>query len=165
MYPDQRRKPTRLRSYDYRTPALYHVVNCTQLRECRFGAIEESTMCLSDAGAMIADVWVSIPDHFPSVSLDAYMVMPNHLHGVVFIEPKGAIPTTSLGEVVKWFKSITTSRYSHGVHNLGWPPYDGRLWQRNYYDHIVRDDRDLERIRVYIENNPATWENDDLHIP
>jgi REP element-mobilizing transposase RayT len=86
--------------------------------------------------------------------------MPNHHHGILFIEPQ---PDDALGEVMQWFKTVTTVRYSHGVRNHGWPPYDRRLWHRNYYDHIVRNDRDLERIRLYIEHNPANWSTDDYY--
>lgn len=64
---------------------------------------------------------------------------------------------------MKWFKSISTNRYIHGVRDHGWPRFDGHLWQRNYYDHIVRNDADLDRIRQYIENNPATWDADQLY--
>ncbi|MGI8482988.1 MAG: transposase [Thermomicrobiales bacterium] len=165
MYPDRQRKPTRLREYDYRTPALYHVVMCTHHRTCRFGTIEHNAMEINEAGVMISDVWTAIPAHFPRVSLDAFVVMPNHVHGIIWIEPDEFETAPSLGDVAKWFKSVTVSRYSQGVHQRGWPPYDAHLWQRNYYDHIVRDDRDLDRIRLYIEHNPSTWANDDLHIP
>lgn len=64
---------------------------------------------------------------------------------------------------MKWFKTVTTVRYSHAVRALGWPPYDRRLWHRNFYDHVVRDDRDLDRIRGYIESNPANWNTDRFH--
>jgi REP element-mobilizing transposase RayT len=153
----------RLQSYDYRTPGLYHVVICTQHHESRFGGVSDSTLFLNEIGEMVIDVWSGIPRHYEDVALDAMVVMPNHVHGIVWIDPEATERAPALGDVVKWFKSITTSRYSDGVHRLGWAPYDGRLWQRNYYDHIVRDERDLERIRLYIEHNPATWEDDDLH--
>lgn len=91
--------------------------------------------------------------------------MPNHHHGIVWIEPKpDDTPGPSLGDIMQWFKTVTTVRYSDGVHSLGWPPYDRRLWHRNYYDHIIRDDRDLNRIRKYIENNPSNWNTDDFYM-
>lgn len=162
--PERWRKPTRLRGYDYRTPALYHVVITTQGNICRFGEVRDGVMAPNDIGAMITEIWEAIPLTFPQVSLDASVIMPNHLHGIVFIEPgPDDMPGVSLGDIMKWFKAITTTRYSRGVHDLGWPPYDRRLWHRNYYDHIVRDDRDLERIRAYIEANPARWSTDRFH--
>ncbi len=164
-YPNRGRKPTRLREFDYRTPALYHIVMCTHDRSARFGMIENDAMQVNAAGAMIVNVWAAIPAHFPAISLDAFVVMPNHVHGIIWIESGEIETSSSLGDVVKWFKSVTVSRYSQGVHWDKWSPYDSHLWQRNYYDHIIRDERDLDRIRLYIEHNPSTWENDDLHIP
>lgn len=164
MKTERRRKPTRLTGYDYRTPSLYHVVTCTHQSICRFGAVHDGSMAANAIGNTILEIWKAIPRTFPTVSLDASMVMPNHHHGIVWIEPKpDGTPGPSLGDIMKWFKTVTTVRYSDGVHNLGWPPYDRRLWHRNYYDHIVRDDRDLDRIRVYIENNPSNWNTDDFY--
>lgn len=163
MCADAYRKPTRLRGYDYRTPAMYHVVICTLHRKCWFGHIHEACMSSNAIGTMIDNVWTAIPRQFQTVQLDAFIVMPNHLHGLVFIEPRldGAM-AASLNDVIRWFKSMTTVRYSRGVRDLGWPPYDRAMWQRSYYDHIVRDDRDLERLRDYIEANPANWNTDQL---
>ena len=162
--PERWRKRTRLHGYDYRTPALYHIVTCAQGNICRFGTVRDSLMHSNAIGDMIRDVWDAIPETFPTVSLDASIVMPNHHHGILWIEPQpDSTLGPSLGDVMKWFKTVTTVRYSHGVHNLGWPPYNRRLWHRNYYDHIVRDDRDLYRIRRYIENNPANWNTDDFY--
>ena len=157
----RRRRPTRLRGYDYRTPALYHVVTTTNGHVCYFGDVRENIMLPNAAGEMIGDIWQDIPRQFPTVSLDAWIVMPNHVHGIIFIEPQSDNAlTVSLGDVMKWLKAITATRYSRGVHDHGWPPYDGKLWHRNYYDHIIRDDQDLDRVRDYIERNPANWKED-----
>jgi len=148
-----------LRGYDYRTPALYHVVTCTHQGVSRFGAVREGIMHLSPAGTMIHEVWEAIPETFPFVSLDASVVMPNHHHGILFIEPQADEQLgVALGDVMRWFKTITTVRYSHGVRHQGWASYNRRLWHRNYYAHILRDERDLERVREYIEGNPANWD-------
>jgi len=105
-------------------------------------------------GDMIQEIWEEIPQTFPGVSLDASVIMPNHLHGIIWLQPQpNEAPGPSLGDIMQWFKTVTTVRYSHGVHNSGWPPYNRRLWHRNYYDHIVRDDRDLDRIRLYREQS------------
>lgn len=164
MRSDRRWKSTRLRGYDYRTPSLYHVVTCTHQSICRFGTVHDGDMHPNAIGDMVQEIWDAIPDAFPPVSLDASIIMPNHHHGIVFVEPQPDGTTgPSLGDIMKWFKTVTTVRYSHGVHGLGWPPYDRRLWHRNYYDHIVRNDRDLDRIRIYIDANPANWHSDDFY--
>lgn len=98
--------------------------------------------------------------------LDSFVLMPNHLHGIIHITEVGAIPgrphgaAPTLGTVVAWFKSMTTNAYGRGVRNDGWPAFEGRLWQRNYYEHIIGNERDLDAVREYIFNNPARWESD-----
>lgn len=144
----RRRKNPRLREYDYRTPGLYHVVTGTRHNICHFGAIRDSTMIPNEIGLMIDEIWNAIPEKFPTVSLDASIVMPNHFHGIIFLESQpNDVLGVSLGRVMQWFKTVTTVRYSRGVRELGWPPYDKKFWHRNYYEHIVRDERDLDRIR------------------
>ena len=91
--------------------------------------------------------------------------MPNHLHGVLLIEPSGGAMTESrrrlsLGEVIQRFKTFTTTRYIKGVRTLGWEAFPGRLWQRNYFEHIIRDEEALNQIRTYIERNPLEWDAD-----
>jgi len=112
---------------------------------------------------MVSNVWRDIPLTFPRVTLDSWVLMPNHFHGLLMLDADDIETNPRLGDVMKWFKSITTNRYIHGVKDRGWPRFDGHLWQRNYYDHIVRNDVDLDRIRTYIENNPGTWEADQLY--
>lgn len=162
--PDQWRRATRLRGYDYRTPALYHVVTTTAGNICRFGEVQDGVMVLNEIGEMIFTHWNAIPEKFPTVSLDAWVIMPNHLHGLIFIEPQPwDVPGVALGDIMKWFKGITGHRYSRGVRDNGWPHVGRAFWHRNYYDHIVRDERDLDRIRTYIANNPANWNTDRLY--
>jgi REP element-mobilizing transposase RayT len=161
----RRRKSMRLQGFDYRTPSLYHVVNCTRYGIHRFGAVEEGIMQPNEIGEMILNIWDEIPAQFPTVSLDASVLMPNHHHGIIWIEDRPDEESgPALGDIMRWFKTVTTIRYSHGVHMLGWEPYERRFWHRNYYDHIIRDDRDLNRIRLYIEHNPATWKTDDFYL-
>ena len=160
-----RRKPTRLPGFDYRAPGPYLVTVCCQHREHRFGRIFDEAVNPSPAGQMVADIWTSIPDRFPTVVLDLFVVMPNHIHGLLWFEP-GATPShPALGDVIGWFKAVTTNRYIHGVRTAGWPPYDRSLWQRTFHEHIVRNDADMDRIRTYIANNPATWHEDRYHEP
>jgi putative transposase len=120
MDPERRRKPTRLRGYDYRTPALYHVVANTQGNICQFGTVQNGLMQSNAIGQMIQEIWDAIPESFPGASLETSIVMPNHHHGIVFIEPgDDNAPRPSLGGIMKWFKTVTTVRYSRGVREAG----------------------------------------------
>ena len=106
-------------------------------------------------------VWTELPGRFLSAAIDEFIVMPNHVHGIVVITGKAVGESAlSLGSVVGAFKSLTTDDYIRGVDSEGWQPFDGRLWQRNYYEHVVRDVKDLERIRDYISTNTARWSED-----
>jgi putative transposase len=107
-----------------------------------------------------------LPDKFPFVVLDSFVLMPNHLHGIVHITEVGALPgrphgaAPTLGTMVAWFKSMTTNAYIRGVKDDGWPVLEARIWQRNYYEHIIRNERDLDSIREYLLNNPTSWDSD-----
>ena len=145
---------------------------CTQDRQHVFGEVVDGEMRLNDAGRMALSEWEALPRRFPTIDLDAFVIMPNHVHGIIVITqtPIGATTgaTTrvapTVGDVVGAFKSITTVLYTRGVKQSGWPPFVGRLWQRNDYEHIIRDERESERIREYILNNPANWANDEDSI-
>jgi REP element-mobilizing transposase RayT len=155
----------RLRGYDYATPGEYFVTICAAQRACLFGAIKDHQVELSPAGVMIESWWHSIPRRFPCVVLDAMIVMPNHVHGVVILtaqpeSPDGAAPPT-LSDVMHWFKTRTTIDYGLGVKTLGWTPYHRNLWQPKFHDHIVRSEHALDRICSYIEANPSQWPHDD----
>jgi len=164
---------------------------------------------LNDAGRLVQSVWDAIPDHYPGVDVDTFVIMPNHIHGIVELAPVGARPRAcpddrracpddrrvcrvdkgqphdddgqpqgvapterpgiarvdgrkrmSLPDVVHRFKSLTTARYRHAVHQHGWRPFPGRLWQRNYYEHVIRTARALLRIREYMISNPSCWDTD-----
>jgi REP element-mobilizing transposase RayT len=201
------RRSIRLKEYDYSSVGAYFVTACTQERLCLFGDIADGVMCLNDAGRMVADWWLRLPDRFPGVAVDEYVVMPNHFHGIITItdnadtspvgappcgcpgfdvsppcgcpgfdvsppcgcppldstaksgRPRGAAPT--LGDVIDWFKTMTTNAYIKGVKNADWPPFPGRFWQRNYYERVIRDDAELNGIREYIQCNPANWAGDE----
>ena len=116
------------------------------------------------AGQMVEMIWRSLPDKFPSAALDLFQVMPNHLHfGIWVAWPAVApdiTPSPSLIQMMQWFKSLTTAKYRHGVKQEGWTRYPGKLWQRSYFDHIVRSQQTLDKIRHYIDTNPARWQWD-----
>ena len=166
------RRSLRLKGYDYTQAGAYFVTICTQDRACLFGEVVGDAMRLNDAGRMVVAEWERLAKRFPGVELDAFVVMPNHVHGILVItDPVGAglVPahdgaTTrvapTVGDIVGAFKSRTTVGYIHGVKARGWPPFRRRLWQRNYYEHIIRHDESLNRIRRHIAENPLRWHLD-----
>jgi len=141
-------------------------------------------MRVNDAGRMVQSVWEELPRHYAGMEIDAFVAMPNHIHGIIMLvdgdvvgagprarpdnrksrpldgQPRGVAPTMSLPDGVHRFKSLTTARYRQGVTEKGWPPFCHRLWQRNYYEHIIRGEGELDRIRLYIGDNPMMWEMD-----
>ena len=152
----------RKRGHDYSSPGIYFVTICIERRTCLLGEVLDGEMFHSNAGVVIDSWWHTIPNHFPSVELDAMVVMPNHLHGVLHIgtDPEATSPT-SLPKVMHWFKNRSTYDYILGVRLEGWPRFPGKLWQDTYHDRIVRNERELERIRTYIEANPVNWAADE----
>jgi putative transposase len=160
-YPDQHhRHSIRLRGYNYAQPGMYFVTICLQHREHLFGAITDRGMALSAAGQMIQSALIEIPQPFPYITIDTYVVIPDHVHVIVQI----ASPTEGitrklvrLGDVIGGFKSLTTPAYIRGVHQRGWPAFAQRLWQRNYFERVVRTERELHTTRTYIVNNPQRW--------
>ncbi len=241
----QHRRSIRLRGYDYTQAGAYFVTIVTQDRACLFGEVVDGHMRLNDAGRMVAAEWDALRTRFINIDLDAFVVMPNHIHGVIVItgpigtdgstvgaplvgaqfttgaETTGAtvgaplvgaqstraivgaplvgaqsttgdivgaplvgaqsrtraqigattrvaptiVPMTTMrgravGHIVGAFKSFTTVAYTRGFNTQGWSPFRGRLWQRNYFEHIVRNEESLHRIRQYITDNPAHWTDD-----
>lgn len=154
------RRSIRLRHYDYSQRGVYYVTVVTQDRACLFGQVIDALVQLSGAGLMVQSEWESLPCRFPDVELDEFVVMPNHFHGILVLADRDAATPAKLGGVVGAWKSIVTDAYIRGVRESGWEPFRRRLWQRNYWEHIVRDESDLHRIREYIRNNPANWELD-----
>lgn len=160
-----RRRSIRLRGHDYAAPRAYFVTICTHGRLCVFGSICGGQLTLSPAGHMVAAILRALPERFPAIEPDALVIMPNHVHAIIATTSSLAEPAARppLGAIVGALKSLTTNAYARGVREQGWRPFEGRLWQRNYYERIVRDEADLGRVRAYIEQNPARWEEDDLH--
>ena len=172
------RRSLRLQGYDYSRAGAYFVTICTQNHECKFGKIADGRIQLNDAGKMVQAVWDEIPTHYNGIEIDEFVIMPNHFHGIVIIV-NGFLPCysdsehlfdslnpnkLSLSEVVHRFKTMTTKRYTDGVRQNGWPSFPGRLWQRNYWERVVRNELELRQIREYIQNNPSQWEMDKLFV-
>jgi putative transposase len=179
------RKSIRLKGYDYSAPGCYFITICTNERKCLFGEIIDKGMVLNDAGKMVHLVWNELPLFYQNISVDTFIVMPNHIHGIIVIQssinvgagpcacpsdsevengqPQGGAPTNlniSLPDVIHRFKSLTTNKYIKGVKQNNWKPFNDKLWQRNYYEHVTRNEIDLSDTREYILNNPYKWHLD-----
>ena len=182
--PDEHhRRSIRRPGYDYAAAGAYFVTLCAHNRSCLFGEVVNGEMVLNDAGRMVARVWQSLPERFTGIDLDEFLVMPNHMHGVLLIRPDpprrdeprvrpaphGGEPAParphgtaegSLGRILQAFKSITTTQYIEGVTNQGWRRFSGHLWQRDYFDHVIRNQWSFEAICSYVRTNPQRWEQD-----
>ena len=197
LEPAQRRS-IRLRGYDYAQAGAYFITICTHNRTHLFGTIAAGTVLTNAAGNAAADCWLQIPVHFPNVELDQWVVMPNHIHGILVIttpiegafvaeahtaataqaqanaaahltspakekpqsphRPRPSGTAGTIGSIVRGFKIGVTNW--HRRQSIAAP-----IWQRNYWEHIVRDESQMQRIQNYIINNPAQWDSDSLREP
>ena len=176
-----RRCSLRLQGFDYSRPGAYFVTICTYRRECLLGEISNGEMRLSDAGLTAQVIWGELPDHYPYITLDAFVIMPNHVHGIVMLtdstDTVGAGLKPALGKIDEQragFKPAPTGRKRHGLPEIirAFKTFSSRrinqfrearglpVWQRNYYEHVIRNDRILNAIRNYIEANASQWGND-----
>ena len=188
------RNSNRLPNYDYSQIGAYFITIVTQNRACLLGSIVDGEMILNDVGKMIDQVFQEMPRVIKGIEVNPYQIMPNHVHAIIslnqFIEasylnlPVGAdlrvcpgqpqrVALTDDGKVgnritlfnvLQRFKSLTTRRYINGVQRSNWAPFKNRLWQRNYYEHIVRDEHDYQSIVEYIKLNPQNWDKDEEHL-
>lgn len=164
------RRSIRLKDYDYSQSGAYFVTVCTQNRECLFGEITDGEMVLNEFGKIVADEWIKTGEIRDEIELDAWVVMPNHFHGIVIIcrgdRPVAPTPAAlpgprpkSIGSLMSGFKSAVTKRINEIRNTPGIS-----VWQRNYYEHIIRNEKSLENIRNYIIYNPAQWEEDENNL-
>ncbi len=154
------RKTIRLPGYDYSKDGAYFVTICIHQRRCLLGKIVQDCMRLNEAGKMVQFFWNNISTHYAGISLDAFQIMPNHLHGILFFNKA----EFSLSTVINRFKTITTRQYIHNVYQNNWPVFDGNLSQRNYYEHIIRHEEALDLAREYTINNPKNWTKDKMYL-
>jgi putative transposase len=211
------RHSIRLKGYDYGRAGAYFVTTVNQGRLCVYGEIVNGEMFLNAAGQMIEKWWLELNHKFPTIETDAYVVIPNHFHGIIIITddagetavgadlvgadlrvrpaegegghigpplPKPPLPDApqsaaiaadadetgvgadlrvrpDLRTIMQWFKTMTTNEHIRGVKTLGWPPFDRKLWQRDYYERILRNADELDHTRQYIADNPLRWDQDD----
>lgn len=180
------RRSIRLQGYDYSQAGAYFVTICTQDRECLFGEVVTGQVHLSKIGRLVTDCWHAIPQHFRHVVSDEFVVMPNHIHGIIviaedarvgvqYIEPLQIEPLQieplhgkpgrhayqhvipkSVGSIVRSYKAAVT-RFANENER------ESIIWQRNYYEHVIRHERALNAIREYIRNDPLNWAQDIDH--
>lgn len=187
-----KRQSIRLKGYDYSQSGLYFITICCYQRECLFGNIINSQIILNNFGQLIKEEWLKSAEIRKEIEFDDFVIMPNHFHGIVIINqeinsdfmkndvdfqdnnvgangrsplgqiqlsrPKISMKPKSISSLIAGFKSATTKKINI-IRNTPQNP----VWQRNYYDHIIRNDESLARIREYVQNNPLSWENDQLH--
>ena len=182
------RRSIRLKGYDYSQAGAYYVTIVVQGRECRFGEIVNGEMHLNEYGRIVQKWWNEIPIHFPNVKLGAFVIMPNHVHGIIFIivERRGEVISPrdnpnnnildammdetnnlgretlplhkpTLGQIVAYFKYQSTKE----MNRIEAEKAITKFWQRNYYEHIIRDEQDLQNKSDYIEANLKLWDEDD----
>jgi len=168
------RRSIRLQGYDYSAAGIYFVTICTRDKLCLFGDVVGDEMVLNDAGSIVERCWRDIPVHFSDAVLNEFIVMPNHVHGIVVLNATNLLPNVganhsvrandysplprnhpkgtsrTIGSIIRGFKIGVTKRIGYS------------LWQRNYYERIIRDDEERSRVVEYIINNPRKWKEDIL---
>lgn len=156
------RRITRLQAYNYAWQGAYFVTICTHDKQSLFGNILGTGIRLNTYGEIVDSVWHEIPLHYPEVKNDLFIIMPNHVHGIIIIQdwrrsgPRPD-PTTNhpLSEIVRAFKSYSSRKINEHSHSEGTP-----VWQRSYYEHVIRSEEEHTRIGEYILNNASKWETD-----
>ncbi len=173
-----RRRSIRLKGYEYSQPGAYFVTVCVYLRSCLLGEVLEGEMRLNKSGHIVEACWNDSPDHYAHVQLDAFVIMPNHVHGVIVLTddggtdrvnvgagfkpaptgPQGTAKRHGLPEIVRAFKTFSSRWINEWRRMFGAP-----VWQRNYYEHVIRGDAELNGIREYVYSDPARWIEDRYH--
>ena len=171
--PRPRRRSLRLPGYDYSQAGAYFITACIHNRAMLFGGVIDGDVRLNEMGTIVQQTWDDLPMHYHGIDLDAFIVMPNHVHGIIILadasERRHAIP-----EIVRGFKTFSARRVNErtriGVRvGTGFKPALAQQtrtirWQRGYYEHVIRNEKALDRIRAYIANNPARWAVDPENI-
>jgi REP element-mobilizing transposase RayT len=172
------RRSVRLQGYDYSGPGAYYITICAWNRECIFGEIIDGEMKLNEYGKVVHREWMCTGNIRPNVELDEFVIMPNHIHGILAINyrmnvlrrgmpRRGVLPYTpanvglrspsqTIGAIIRGFKSTVTKSINILCNTPGIP-----VWQRNYFEHVIRNEKELFRIREYIRINPVQWDMDE----
>jgi len=161
------RRSIRLKGYDYSRAGAYFITICTHGRECILGDLVDGEMRLNEYGDIVRGEWLNLPNRFPDIELDAVVIMPNHIHAIIAIHAVGVIHelplrndtkhrrTMLIPKIVGYVKMNTAKRINQSRNTPG-----ARIWQRNYHEHVIRNEADLARIRKYVANNPRKWDTD-----
>jgi len=165
------RRSIRLKKYDYSSPGAYFVTICSNNQECIFGEITDSngicSVYLSDYGEVVEDEWLKSTEIRKEINLDHFVIMPNHFHGIILVSKgdRPVAPTSSgprsgsVSAMIAGFKSAVTKRINILRNSSGIP-----VWQRNYYERVIRNEDELNVLREYINYNPLNWETDDEYV-
>jgi REP element-mobilizing transposase RayT len=168
----KQRKWIRLKKYDYSDAGWYFVTICSQNMECLFGNVVDNQIKLNKFGKIVQQYWLRISEYFDNVVLDEFVIMPNHIHGIVVIRnssvgagfPRPINQFRPLfGQIIGYFKYQSTKKINILIKGSGNPTptkEPNKIFQRSYYEHVIRNEMDLFRIRQYIYNNPGNWEMD-----
>ena len=161
------RRSVRLKGFDYSRAGAYFVTVVCKDRACLLGIVDAGDLRLNAAGRQVREVWQHLAGRFPSVVMDACVIMPNHVHGIVVLAPQveravgaglallaagAASSAPTLSDVVRAFKSVSAIAANRALGRSGQP-----LWQRSYYDRVIRDEEELQRYRQYVAENPLKW--------
>jgi len=156
------RKSIRLATYNYRKNGSYFITICIQNKENRLGEIINEEMILNHAGIMVNQWLIYLTECFENIIIQHKVIMPNHIHFILDIQYFNQ-NTAPISQMMQWFKTMTTNQYIRGVKENIYPPFNKRIWQRNYYEHIIRNENSFFQISQYIENNPRSWNKDILY--
>jgi REP element-mobilizing transposase RayT len=167
------RRSIRIPDFDYSAPGWFYITICTYQREPLFSLVENGLVNVTAFGHLTELCWQAIPSHFNGVDVDAFVVMPNHLHGIIVIDDHQGTachaPTTeafgrpvgaSLATIIRPFKSAASKEINEVRETPGAP-----VWQRGFYERVIRSERELIRFRAYIEDNPSRWASDPENKP
>jgi len=159
----------RLKGYDYSKPGNYFITICSNKRKPVFGEIRNGKINLSEAGKIVSECWFDLPNHYPNIALDEFVIMPNHIHGIItivnclnrkinhgipeFIRAFKSFSSRRINQVETGLRPVSTSTAVKSTRSSG-------IWQSRYYDHIIRSQRELNIIRSYIKNNPIKFHGD-----
>jgi putative transposase len=152
------RRSMRLPSYDYSQAGAYFVTVCTNHRMARFGEIVDDDVRLNADGIVVTATWNNLPAHYRNVTFDTFIVMPNHVHGVLILTDSSTA-RPGLSEIMRGFKTFSARSINERQQTRGAP-----LWQRGYYEHVIRNEQALNRVRSYIADNPRRWADDPENV-
>lgn len=154
------RQSIRLPGYDYASAGSYFITICTHNRRHLFGHIDNNIMILNDVGQIIEDQWLALPTRFPNVHLGSFIIMPNHVHYILDILEH---QNKTMGDITGAFKSLCTHHILKRQKTINYDILFGKIWQRNFWEHIIRSAAEWEMINHYIVNNPKNWDKDSLN--